>query len=153
AIVRAEQIHSFRIPSYSAIKQKADADLAFNTELSKMIGGISGIIGVLANQGSVKEEHKIQDVKENFNLRETVFEFLENSPEIGKNLTIPLLATAFWKIKKNLEGDMLSLGTRDPITYFLSELKKNNLGSNKIPDVESRISYEELFWVKKKIDE
>src|SRR5690606_906716 len=38
-------------------------------------------------------------------------------------------------------------------TYFLSELKKNNLGSNKIPDVESRISYEELFWVKKKIDE
>ncbi|MDY8136536.1 patatin-like phospholipase family protein [Aquimarina sp. 2201CG5-10] len=123
-IVRKEQYHSFKVSSFEPVKT-SDNQVMFKNELSKLMGNVSGIIGVLANQGSIKEEHKMIDVKENLALRSNMFNYLNANTTMGENLSIAVIGTAFDKIEKNLNGNIISLGTRDPITYFLTEIKKS----------------------------
>ncbi|GAA3513532.1 hypothetical protein GCM10022393_29160 [Aquimarina addita] len=125
-IVRKEQYHSFRVSAYSPIK-KSDNGVVFKKEISKLLGNTSSIINVLTNQGSIKEEHKIIDIKENFELRTTIFDYLDANTDMSSNLNIKIIATAFNKINKNLKNGIISLGTRDPMEYFLAEIHKSCL--------------------------
>lgn len=124
-IVRKDQDHSFRLNSLSAISVKSDNSIKESDEISKLTNTVSNIIGVLANQGSIKEEHKIIDVKENLKLRETIYAYIGKNEDLGENLNLDILEATFIKIKKNLNKGIISLGTRLPIEYFLVQLKKN----------------------------
>ncbi len=120
-IVREEEYPSYKLKSINPIVFKDD-EVNFQNEFSKLINSVTGIIGVLANQGSVKEEHKINDLKENLKLRDSIFPYLEMNKDLGDNLTVELLSTAFFKIEKNLSVGIISPGTRNPLQYFVNEL-------------------------------
>ncbi|MBW1294354.1 patatin-like phospholipase family protein [Aquimarina litoralis] len=123
-IVRKEQYHSFKISAFSPVT-KSGNEVSFKKELGKLLGNVSSILGVLTNQGSIKEEHKIIDIQENFELRKTIFNYLDANTDMSHNLTVDIIATAFNKITKNLKSGIISLGTRDPMVYFLAEIEKN----------------------------
>ncbi|MHA7056173.1 patatin-like phospholipase family protein [Aquimarina sp. M1] len=123
-IVRKEQYDSFKVSAFSPVKV-TNNEVSFKKELGKLFGNTSSILGVLTNQGSIKEEHKIIDIKENFELRKTIFNYLDANTDMSSNLNIEIIATAFNKIAKNLTNGIISLGTRDPMEYFLAEIKKN----------------------------
>ncbi|WP_299431826.1 patatin-like phospholipase family protein [uncultured Aquimarina sp.] len=129
-IVRKEQYHSFKVSAFSPVKA-SDNEVSFKKELGKLLGNASSILGVLTNQGSIKEEHKIIDVKENFELRNTIFNYLDANTNMSSNLNIKIIATAFNKIDKNLRNGIISLGTRDPMEYFLAEIRKSCLKQEK----------------------
>jgi len=150
-IVRKEQYHSFKISAFSPIKT-TDNKISFKKELDKFFGNTSSILGVLTNQGSIKEEHKIMDVKENFELRNTIFAYLNTNTNMGSNLSVKIIATAFNKIAKNLQSGIISLGTRDPIEYFLSEIKKSCLQQSSPNTACLSIKREGLNNLKNKID-
>ncbi|WP_303315275.1 patatin-like phospholipase family protein [Flavivirga abyssicola] len=122
-IVRTEKYQTFIQSSLTPIGMKKGTAEA-NSEFSKLIDVTSSLINSLKNQGRVKEEHKISDVKENLVLRNTVFDYLESNTNLGKNLTVKILETAYDKISTNLKDDIIPLGTRKVITYFQNELKK-----------------------------
>ncbi|WP_203296546.1 patatin-like phospholipase family protein [Luteirhabdus pelagi] len=150
-IVREDTNHSFKVDSFTPIK--SDKELAKpNSEINKLIGATSGIIGLLANQGSIKEEHKILDTKENFELRNTVFKYLEKNPKLGDTMTVPILKSAFAKIYNNLWAKVISSGTRNPISYFLNELAKNCHEKGIEQSACLAISPTDLEDVKEKID-
>ncbi|KAA1244578.1 patatin-like phospholipase family protein [Aquimarina sp. RZ0] len=151
-IVRKEPHHSFKISAFSPVKKTND-DVFFKKELSKFFGNTSSILGVLTNQGSIKEEHKIIDIKENFALRNTLFDYLDANTDMSNNLNIQIIATAFNKIAKNLKNGIISLGTRDPIEYFLAEIKKNCSGQNSNAHDCIQIAREDLSELKNIIDE
>ncbi|MDH7445231.1 patatin-like phospholipase family protein [Aquimarina sp. 2201CG14-23] len=129
-IVRKEQYHSFKVSAFSPVKI-SDNEVSFKKELGKLLGNTSSILGVLTNQGSIKEEHKIIDIKENFELRNTIFNYLDANTNMSGNLNIKIIATAFNKIAKNLKNGIISLGTRDPMEYFLAEIHKSCLQQEK----------------------
>ena len=149
-IVRKELHHSFKLASFSPIKASG-LNYEPKSELSKLTGIASSIIGALANQGSVKEEHKISDVKENFKLRNTIFKYLNNNENMGTNLSVEILKTAFDKIQRNLEDDVLSKGTRDPIAYFQNEIIKYCGHEEAASDFCLHISEDSLRSLKEKI--
>ncbi len=123
--VRQEKYSSFNIPSYQVVG--TDPKLrttALKTELSKMSGNVGSTIGLLANQGSIKEEHRIKDAEQSLKLREELFTFIHENDLIHQKITIKLIARAFDKIQANLEQGAISLGTRDVIEYFQNELNK-----------------------------
>lgn len=151
-IVRQEQHHSFKVSSFSPVKVSGD-EINFKKELSKLFGNVSNIVGVLANQGSIKEEHKMIDIKENFALRKTIFDYLNVNKDINRNLNIGIISTAFNKVTKNLKGNILSLGTRDPITYFLEEIRKSCIDQSKNNSACLHIKPQMLYNVKKGIDD
>lgn len=123
-IVRQEDHPSFKLKGITPIKIDGKT-VALQNELGKLSSSVASIIGVLTNQGSVKEEHKINDLKENLKLRNSIFPYLDKNPDLGENLTLDLIATAFNKIRKNLRNGIISLGTRDPLQYFINELRKS----------------------------
>ncbi len=151
-IVRKEQYHSFKVAAFSPVKV-SNNEVSFKKELGKLIGNTSSILGVLTNQGSIKEEHKIIDVKENFELRHTIFNYLDSNTDMSSNLSIEIIATAFNKIDKNLRNGIISLGTRDPIEYFLAEIKKNCEDKNGNESACISIHREDLAKLKITIDE
>ncbi len=150
-IVRKEQYHSFKISAFSPIKTSGQ-EILFKKELGKLLGNTSSILGVLTNQGSIKEEHKIMDVKENFELRNTLFAYLDTNTGMSNNLNVKIIATAFNKISKNLRSGIISLGTRDPIEYFLSEIRKSCLQQDAPQTACLAIKREDLSSLKIKID-
>lgn len=122
-IVRTEKYQTFQQSSLMPVNlngKKVEA----NGELMKFIGVTSSLINSLKNQGTIKEEHKISDVKENLVLRNTIFKYLEHNEKLGKNLSTEILDTAYVKIENNLKADIIPLGTRDVIIYFKNELSK-----------------------------
>ncbi|WP_027393057.1 patatin-like phospholipase family protein [Aquimarina latercula] len=151
-IVRKEQYHSFKVSAFSPIKM-SNHEVTFKKELGKLLGNTSSILGVLTNQGSIKEEHKIIDIKENFELRNTIFNYLDANSDMSSNLNIEIIATAFNKIAKNLKNGIISLGTRDPMIYFLSEIKKNCDNKNGDQNTCIKILQEDLLALKDLIDE
>ena len=122
--VREDKYHSFNIKSFASIVSK-DFKNKFNTETSKLINNITATVGVLANQGSIKEEHRIKDVQENLNLRKELFSYINSNRLIYKNLKTSLIKTTFDKIDKNLKQGLIPIGTRDYLTFFQNELIKN----------------------------
>lgn len=124
--VRSESHRSFNVSSFLPVKQKDYKSLA-NGEHNKLIANVTGIIGVLQRQGSIKEEHRIKDIKESLNLRKDLYAYINNNDKIYEKLTYSLVQTAFIKIQTNLEHGMIPVGTRDVIRYFENELKKNYL--------------------------
>ncbi|SEL13832.1 Patatin-like phospholipase [Aquimarina amphilecti] len=151
-IVREEQYHSFKVSAFSPIKM-SDNEVTFKKELSKLLGNTSSILGVLTNQGSIKEEHKIIDIKENFELRKTIFNYLDANTDMSSNLSIEIIATAFNKIAKNLKNGIISLGTRDPMEYFLAEIRKNCEDTNSHLTTCIKIRQEDLMSLKNLIDQ
>ncbi|WP_299224060.1 patatin-like phospholipase family protein [uncultured Psychroserpens sp.] len=131
-IVRTEKYQTFLQSSLIPVSMKAKAAQT-NGELSKFVGVTSSLINSLKNQGRVKEEHKISDVRENLKLRNTIFNYLENNDKLGKSLTVEILDTAYVKIETNLKDDIIPLGTRDVVAYFKNELIKTCVKENK-PD-------------------
>lgn len=150
-IVRKEQHHSFRVSAYSPVK-KSDTEVLFKKEINKLLGNTSSIMRVLTNQGSIKEEHKIIDIKENFELRKTIFDYLDANTDMSSNLNIKIIATAFNKISKNLKNGIISLGTRDPMEYFLAEIHKSCLKQGNDQTACLTISEEMLHQLEKQIN-
>ncbi|MGY3791347.1 patatin-like phospholipase family protein [Aquimarina sp. 433] len=150
-IVRKEQYHSFKISAFSPVK-KSGNEVSFKKELGKLFGNVSSILGVLTNQGSIKEEHKIIDIQENFELRKTIFKYLDANTDMSHNLTVEIIATAFNKITKNLQNGMISLGTRDPMIYFLAEIEKNCKDSSLNHEACIHLELDDLEKLKKLID-
>ncbi|MFD0990476.1 patatin-like phospholipase family protein [Mariniflexile jejuense] len=122
-IVRKEKYQTFSLSSLFPVEMD-ESEAIKNDELSKLFGVTSNLITSLKNQGRIKEEHKISDVKQNFNLRDTIFSYLDQNEYLGGNLTVEILKTAYEKIKTNLGDDIISLGTRNVIDYFQNELTK-----------------------------
>ena len=148
-IVRVNEHHPFEQNSYKPIKQK-ERKSEFNKEFDKFIGAVSSIANVLRNQGNIKEEQKINDVRENLHLR-TTFEAYLDENTFKDRIDARLLTEAFNKIDKNLKYHPISIGTRSPIIYFLNELQKkcsNNTGE----DICSVINKEKLKALKAEID-
>lgn len=129
-IVRTEKHQTFLQSSLMPVSMK-DMVASANGELSKLIGVTSSLINSLKNQGRIKEEHKISDVKENLLLRNTIFKYLENNKKLGESLTVEILDTAYVKIQTNLKDDIIPLGTRNVIKYFKNELAKTCFSINK----------------------
>ncbi len=122
--VRSESHRSFNVESFSPITQKNNK-VSPNGEHNKLINNVTGIVGILQRQGSIKEEHRIKDIKENLELRNNLYEYINNNDLIHKKLTYSLIRTTFQKIHNNLKQGMIPVGTRDIIKYFENELKKN----------------------------
>ncbi len=129
-IVRKEQSPDFRVSSFSPIKgtQKTKA----SSEIDKLIGSLGSLVGLLKNQGRIKETDKIRDIKESFTLKKEIFEYLDENDQI--KLTVDICLSAFDKIRKKLNDDIISIGTRNPVEYFVEELRKNSNGSWKGTD-------------------
>ena len=68
------------------------------------------------------------------------------------NLTVDIIATAFNKITKNLQNGMISLGTRDPMIYFLAEIEKNCKDSSSNHEACIHLELNDLEKLKKLID-
>ncbi|WP_378182282.1 patatin-like phospholipase family protein [Aquimarina sp. SS2-1] len=151
-IVRKEQYHSFKVSAFSPVKVSG-SEVSFKKELGKLFGNTSSILGVLTNQGSIKEEHKIIDIKENFALRKTIFNYLDANTDMSSNLNVEIIATAFNKIAKNLTNGIISLGTRDPMEYFLAEIRKNCEDENGNQMACFQILKKDLVELKKLIDQ
>lgn len=124
--VRSESHRSFNVSSFAPVTQ-SDFKSHVNGEHNKLINNITGIIGVLQRQGSIKEEHRIKDIKESLDLRKDLYAYINNNDKIHEKLTYALVQTAFKKIHKNLSQGMIPVGTRDVIKYFENELIKNCL--------------------------
>ncbi len=120
--VREEKYNSFNTRSFAAVVTK-ERRTNFKGEVSKLFDNVLDTVGVLANQGSVKEEHRIADVRENLRFRDQLFDYIESSS--FRNLTVALVKSAFDKIHKNLQEGLIPLGTRDVLTYFQNELLQN----------------------------
>ena len=131
-IVRKGKYNSFNVKSFGAINAKEN-EIVFKSESSKMLNNITDILGVLANQGSIKEDHRIRDAKESFKLRNALFSYIgvQDSNDNGepsnfhRTMTNELLKTTFDKIGINISQDPISVGTRDMMTYFKNEFNKN----------------------------
>ncbi len=139
--VREEKHHSFNVNSFASVVTK-NRNTKFKKEAAKLFDNITGTVGVLANQGSIKEEHRIDDMRENLLFRDELFDFIGTST--FRNLTVPLVKTAFDKIHKNLQKELISIGTRDVLVYFQNELIRNCLMLGKPPIQLSRIVLEKI---------
>lgn len=150
-IVRKEHYRSFKVSSFSPVKSTENRT-TFKSELNKLVGNVSNIVSVLVDQGSIKEEHKIIDTKENFKLRRTIFDYLNANDNISLNLNIDIISTAFNKVTRNLRKDVISIGTREPIAYLLEQIRKScrdqERYNSRCVDIESKKLYE----LKKLID-
>lgn len=124
--VRTESHRSFNVNSFTPVIQ-SNLKSQVNGEHNKLISNITGIISVLQKQGSIKEEHRIKDIKESLDLRKDLNAYINNNDNIHEKLTYALVQTAFKKIDKNLRQGMIPVGTRDVIRYFENELSKNCL--------------------------
>jgi len=152
--VRQEKYSSFNVGSYQSISTDVKLGItSFKNEFSKLIGNIGSTVGLLANQGSIKEEHRIRDKEESIGLREELFEYIHDNELIHKKITIRLIARAFNKIDINLKQGSISLGTRSVIKYFENELQKvcSNL-FNKIDECHI-ITQKQLYGIKEGIEE
>jgi len=124
--VRSESHRSFNVSSFAPVTQQ-DFKSRINGEHNKLLNNITGIIGVLQKQGSIKEEHRIKDIKESLDLRKDLYAYINMNDKIYEKLTYALVQTAFKKIHKNLSQGMIPVGTRDVIKYFENGLRKNCL--------------------------
>jgi len=133
-IVRKERDPSFQQsgfnPVKSEIKTKTLKIIPNNrikhiptSELTKFTGSVRSVIGLLKNQGTIKEENKISDVKESFELLESLDKILIGADKL--QLTFDLIRTAYNKMKFYLSNDIISIGTRDPLVYFINEIKES----------------------------
>lgn len=133
-IVRKERYPSFQQSGFNPVKsEKKTKTLKIipnkrikhepTSELTKFKGSIQSVIGLLKNQGTIKEENKISDVKESFELVESLDKILIGAKNL--ELTFDLIRTAYNKMKFYLNNDIISIGTRDPLIYFIKELKKS----------------------------
>ncbi|WP_299113674.1 hypothetical protein [uncultured Winogradskyella sp.] len=123
-IVRKEPIPKFKVSSFSPIS--GTKKIKDTTEIDKLIGSVGSLVGLLKNQGRVKEDDKIRDTKENLALRDVIFSYLDDNDDIMLNVDVCL--NAFSKIRTKLNEDIISIGTRNPITYFIEELRKTSDG-------------------------
>ncbi len=142
-IVRTDKYQSFLQSSLFPVHMDK-AKVKLNGEFKKLFGVTSSLIGALKNQGEIKEEHKISDVSQNLHLRKTVFNYLNQTPNIGENLYVEILVTAYDKVKTNLNEDIIPAGTRNAITYFKYELRKTCISNNK-PNSECLFITDEVF--------
>ncbi len=122
-IVRTQKYQDFTQPALTPIKMKEKEAFA-KDEVSKFIGVTTSLITTLKNQGRIKEEHKISGIKENLELRQTIFNYLDNNNHLSDTLDFDLIKTAYQKVTSSLKSHIISIGTRDVITYFKNELKK-----------------------------
>lgn len=142
-IVRKEQSPSFNVDSFSPIK--GFNPIQPNSEKSKFVGAVGSLLGLLVNQGRAKEAVKITGVEESLSLRETMFEYLEGNENI--KLTPKICIRAFKKISKQLNDNIISIGTRSPVEYFIEQINKESNGNWE------GISFKQLRQDAKKIDE
>ncbi len=119
-IVRKEQFPNFKVSSFSPIS--GTKKIKDTTEIDKLIGSVGSLVGLLKNQGRIKEDDKIRDTKENLALKEVIFSYLDDNDDIMLNVNVCL--NAFSKIRTKLNEDIISIGTRNPIIYFIEELRK-----------------------------
>ena len=150
-IVRKEHYRSFKVSSFSPVKS-TDNRTAFKSELNKLMGNVSNIVSVLVDQGSIKEEHKIIDTKENFKLRRTIFDYLNANSNMSINLNVDIISTAFNKVTRNLRKDVISIGTREPIVYLIEQIRKSCRDQEKYHSRCVDIQIEKLYELKKLID-
>ncbi len=150
-IVRKEHYRSFKVESFSPVRNSKNTTL-FKSEINKLTGNVSNILGVLLDQGSIKEEHKIIDTRENFLLRNTIFNYLDSNKNMSQNLTVEIINTAFNKVSQNLNKNVISIGTRDPIVYFLEQIRKSCRDQKKYNLYCMNIPHKKLYELKKGID-
>ncbi|MFV0390979.1 MAG: patatin-like phospholipase family protein [Paludibacteraceae bacterium] len=128
-IVRTQKYQSFLQSALVPVKMKEKTAYG-KDELAKLIGVTTSLVTTLKNQGRIKEEHKIMHMKENLELRQTIFNYLDKNEHLGDTLDFEILRTAYNKIKANLKAHIISIGTRDVISYFKNELKKTCISLN-----------------------
>lgn len=121
--VRQEKHRSFNIGSFMPVATDQE-ESNLKGEVGKLFGSVTGIIGLLQHQGSIKEEHRIKDIRENLNLRNELFNFVNSNDTIHERLTYDLVRTVFIKIKNNLNTGIIPVGTREVDIYFKNELDK-----------------------------
>ena len=121
-IVRKEQFPNFRVSSFSPISGKSKPKES--TEINKLSGSIGSLIGLLKDQGRIKEGDRIRDIGENFALKEVLFKYLDENEDI--KLSAEICLKAFDKILNNLNENIISIGTRKPIEYFVEQLRMEN---------------------------
>lgn len=113
----------YRMQSFSAIKS-SDFRAKLNSEGAKFVDNVSSIISLLQNQGSVKEEQKINEFLNSIDLTHSLRNYFDEVRIKGENVSIRLIATTLKKIDQTLNDRHISLGTRDPDVYYFNELKK-----------------------------
>ncbi len=124
-IVRKEQTPSFEVRSFNAISGGERPNKS--TEISKFVASVSSLIGLLKDQGRIKESDKIFDTKENLALKEVMFNYLDGNENIS--LSSRICIEAFSKIRSRLADNIISIGTRQPIIYFLERLRLESEGN------------------------
>ncbi|GAA3623290.1 hypothetical protein GCM10022397_06260 [Flavivirga jejuensis] len=129
-IVRKEQFPNFNVSSFSSIT--GTKNTKNSTEFNKLIGSVGSLVGLLKDQGRIKEGDKIRDTKENLALKEEIFTYLSENEDI--KLTTNICLKAFNKIRTKLNEDIISIGTRKPLLYFIQELRMNCYGEWKGED-------------------
>lgn len=121
-IVRKSEFKSFRINSYAPVASEFKTYTSpIKGELSKLFGLIDPILGALVDQGSIKEDQKINGVSESLSLREILFNYLD---EFSIQFDEKLIRFAYNKIKYFLDENMISIGTRDAHLYIIDAIEK-----------------------------
>ncbi len=121
-IVRKEQFPNFNVSSFSPIL--GNGDPKESSEISKLSGAVGSLIGLLKDQGRIKEGDRIRDISENLALKEVLFQYLGENEDIM--LSTEVCLKAFDKILSNLNENIISIGTRQPIEYFIEQLRTEN---------------------------
>lgn len=120
--VRQEKFSSFGATSFNAVKPK-DKKTKYKTELDKLLSNVGSTVSLLANQGSIKEEHRIRDARENMRLRDQLFNFIDENNSLQDKITVDLVKATFNKIRANLAQGSIPIGTRSATDYFQEALR------------------------------
>lgn len=121
-IVRKEKAPSLNVASFRPINGKKPP--RESSEINKLVSSVQSLVGLLVNQGRAKEGGKISSTLENLELKDTLFDYLEENENV--KLTGDVCLTAFSKIRATLSDHIISIGTRSPLIYFINELEKTS---------------------------
>ena len=88
---------------------------------SKALSLSGMVVGLLRNQGSVKEEYKINNYLETLQLKKTLENHLSNLPVqfTGESDEIDLICAIITHVRDSLKRNYIPYGTRDIAEYFL----------------------------------
>ena len=139
-IVRKDEFKPFRISSYTPISTDFDKkETTQKGEFSKLLGIVNPLLGALINQGSIKEEQKIIGVSQSLELRDQLFNYINR---VHITYDKKLIKTSFEKIRYFLNGNIISIGTRDVHDYICYAIEKEcNLEENNLPEYANDLSF------------
>ena len=92
-----------------------------NNDINKAISLTQGLLGMLRNQGSVKEEHKINNYISNVRLKRELKQYINEVPLLG--VEVDLFKNIINRVEKNLKKGIIPYGTRKIEKYLYWKLK------------------------------